>query len=67
MVPRTVLTASITEQTVTSGSGFNLTTADVTFPNPFQVSSDVNKIRIVDAWTVDGGTNIFLKYIGEFA
>ena len=67
MVPRTVLTASITEQTVTSGAGFNLTTADVIFPAPFQVSSDVNKIRIVDAWTVDGGANIFLKYIGEFA
>jgi hypothetical protein len=67
MVPRTVLITAITEQTVTGGAGFNLTTADSTFPNPFQVSSDVNKIRIIDAWTVDGGTNIFLKYIGEFA
>jgi hypothetical protein len=67
MVPRTVITTSITAQTVASASGLNLTTADSTFPNPFQVSSDVNKIRIVDAWTVDGGTNIFLKYIGEFA
>jgi hypothetical protein len=67
MVPRTVLTTAITEQTVTSVSGLNLTTADVTFPYPFQVSSDVNKIRIVEAWTADGGTNIFLKYLGEFA
>jgi hypothetical protein len=67
MVPRTVITTSITEQTVASASGLNLTTADSTFPAPFQVSSDVNKIRIVEAWTADGGTNIFLKYLGEYA
>ena len=67
MVPRTVLTTSNTGQTVAAASGLNLTMSKVVFPTTFQVSSDVNKIRIVDAWTVDGGANIFLKYIGEFA
>jgi hypothetical protein len=67
IVPRTVITTSNSSQTVAGASGLTLTMAKITFPTTFQVSSDVNKIRIVDAWTVDGGTNIFLKYIGEFA
>jgi hypothetical protein len=67
MVPTTVVSASISPQAIAGGSGLTLTTANTVFPTPFTVSSDVNKIRIVDAWTSDGGTNIFIKYLGEYA
>jgi hypothetical protein len=67
MVPTTVVSASISPQTITSGSALTLTTANTVFPTPFTVSSDVNKIKIVEAWTSDGGTNIFIKYLGEYA
>ena len=63
----TVLTVFCSSQVITPATGLTITTSDGIFPYPFQVSNDVNKIRIVEAWTSDGGTNIFLKYIGEFA
>jgi hypothetical protein len=63
----TVLTVLCSSQIITTAAGLTITTSDGVFPFPFEVSSDVNKIRIVEAWTADGGTNIFLKYLGEFA
>lgn len=35
------------------------------FPQPFTVASSVQKL--VRLWTVDGGTNIFADYIGEYS
>jgi hypothetical protein len=67
MVPTTVVSASISPQAIAGGSGLTLTTANTVFPTPFTVSSDLNKIKIVEAWTSDGGTNIFIKYLGEYA
>ncbi len=34
------------------------------FPSPLSVTSD--KVKVVDAWSIDGGTTIYLNYIGEF-
>lgn len=68
MVPRTVVNVTMTaSQTVSAASGLTITTADTQFPTPFQLTSDVNKRRIVEAWSSDGGANIFLKYLGEYA
>jgi hypothetical protein len=34
------------------------------FPSP--LTATYNKITVVDAWSVDGGTTIYLNYVGEF-
>lgn len=67
ITPTTVITADIDSQTVSSSSGLTITTANTTFPEPLAVSSDVNKIKVIEAWTADGGTNVFIKYLGEYA
>lgn len=67
IVPTTVLTADIDPQTVSNASGLTLTTANTTFPTPFTVSLDTTKVKIVEAWTADGGDNVYLKYLGEYA
>lgn len=68
MVPRTKLSLSLdNSQTITRTSNLNITTADSAFPDPFVVSSDVNKSRFVEAWTADGGATVFMKYLGEYA
>ena len=34
------------------------------FPSPLTVT--YGKMTVVDAWSVDGGTTIYLNYVGEF-
>ena len=36
------------------------------FPNPFNLNINAN-FRVVEAWTYDGGSNVFLKYLGEYS
>ena len=36
------------------------------FPSPFVLNSG-GTMRVVEAWTYNGGTTVFLKYLGEFA
>jgi len=68
--PTTTIEASLpasSSQVITGSSSVVLSASKAVFPTPFTVSSDVNKIKIVEAWTSDGGTNIFIKYLGEYA
>ena len=71
MVPRTVLGTSFSNQVVTAADGvvttLTLTTSDVTFPTPFTVNADPTKVRIVEAWTSNGGVTVYMKYLGEYA
>jgi hypothetical protein len=67
IVPRVTLAISFPSQISTSGAGLTITTSDNVFPTPFTVDSDINKVKLVEAWTADGGATIFLKYLGEFA
>ena len=71
MVPRTVLGTTFSNQIVTAVDGvvttLTLTTSDVSFPDPFTVSSDPTKVRIVEAWTSTGGVTVYMKYLGEYA
>jgi hypothetical protein len=67
IVPRETVAVGCTSQVITSGSGLTITTSADMFPVPFTVDADVNKTKIVEAWTTDGGATIFLKYLGEFA
>ena len=55
------LTVSNLEKITINGSG------DVEAEKLETVDADVNKTKIVEAWTTDGGATIFLKYLGEFA
>lgn len=48
-------------RTVSFGGNIKLATG---FPSPLTVSN--TKIKVVDAWSVDGGDTIYLNYIGEF-
>ena len=36
------------------------------FPNPFTLNANSNAIRVVEAWTYNGGADVYLKYLGEF-
>ena len=67
VVPTTVLTVSCSSQIIVNAAGLTLSTAIDSFPTPFKVSNDANKIKIVEAWTTDAGANIFIKYLGEYA
>ena len=70
MEPTTTIHASLpaaSSQVITGSSSVILSASKALFPSTFTVSSDVNKIKIVEAWTSDGGTNIFIKYLGEYA
>ena len=29
-------------------------------------SNTANNVKVIEAWTVDGGTNVYIRYIGEF-
>ena len=39
---------------------------DGAFPSPFIVNS-TGYHRVVEAWTYDGGTTVFLRYLGEYS
>ena len=71
MVPRTVLGTTFSNQIVSSVDGvattLTLTTSDVTFPTPFTVNADPTKVRMVEAWTSNGGVTVYMKYLGEYA
>jgi hypothetical protein len=67
VVPTTVLTVACSSQIIVNAAGLTLSTAIDSFPTPFTVSNDANKIKIVEAWTTDAGANIFIKYQGEYA
>jgi len=67
MVPTTVFTTIHSSQVVTSQDNLTLTTADSIFPTPFTVPTDTSRVRFVEAWTADGGNNVFIKYLGEYA
>lgn len=68
MEPTTAVQATLsTAQVITGSSSVILTASKDSFPSPFTVSSDVNRIKVVEAWTADGGANVFLKYLGEYA
>ena len=71
MVPRTVLGTTFSSQIVSSVDGvattLALTTSDVTFPTPFTVNADPTKVRMVEAWTSNGGVTVYMKYLGEYA
>jgi hypothetical protein len=71
MVPRTVLGTTFSSQIVSSVDGvattLTLTTSDVTFPTPFTVNADPTKVRMVEAWTSNGGVTVYMKYLGEYA
>jgi len=36
------------------------------FPVTFSVVGSSGKSKVIEAWTYDGGVNIFVKYLGEF-
>jgi hypothetical protein len=36
------------------------------FPDPLTVASFTKKYQVVEAWTFDGGANVFLQYLGEY-
>ncbi len=67
VVPTTVLTVACSSQIIVNAAGLTLSTAIDSFPTPFTVSNDANKIKIIEAWTTDAGANIFIKYLGEYA
>jgi hypothetical protein len=67
VVPTTVLTVTCSSQIIVNAAGLTLSTAIDSFPAPFTVSNDANKIKIIEAWTTDAGANIFIKYLGEYA
>lgn len=64
--PTTIITAAHDSQVVTGQSNLTLTTSDTAFPTPFTVSLDTSRVRFVEAWTADGGDNVYLKYLGEY-
>lgn len=33
---------------------------------PVSLTVEYGKIKVVDAWTIDGGTTVYMNYIGEF-
>ena len=67
IVPRVTIEISCPTQISTSGAGLTVTTSDNVFPTPFTVDADVNKVKLVEAWTIDAGATVFMKYLGEFA
>lgn len=67
IVSRVTLEISSSSQVATSGAGLTITTSDNVFPTPFTVNADVNKVKLVEAWTIDAGATVFMKYLGEFA
>jgi hypothetical protein len=38
---------------------------DNAFPNPFTLNLN-GKHKVIEAWTYDGGDNVYVKYLGEF-
>lgn len=51
----------------TEAGGTILKSGDgATFPSPFILNIS-GAMRVVEAWTYNGGTTVFLKYLGEFA
>lgn len=67
IVARITLEISCPNQVASSGAGLTITTSDNVFPTPFTVDADVNKVKLVEAWTIDAGATVFMKYLGEFA
>ena len=52
--------------TFTTASGAILKSGDgAAFPSPFILSTN-STFRVVEAWTYNGGTSVYLKYLGEF-
>jgi hypothetical protein len=58
---RLIFTADTGTQNVTFGGNVIYATG---FPSPLTVSS--TKIKVVEAWSIDGGNDIYMHYIGEF-
>lgn len=67
MVPRTVLVTNFTSQTVTAASGLTLTTNSQGLSDPFVVSANTSRVKIVEAWKQPYSDVVYIKYIGEFA
>lgn len=39
---------------------------DNSFPSPFTLPSNAGKNRIIEVWSHNGGSTVYLKYLGEF-
>jgi len=57
-----------TERTVTfQPSNTGVLLYDSNFQTPFKVNTNfAGKQQVVDVWSFDGGTTVFLKHVGEF-
>ena len=57
----------ITVTFATEAGGTILRSGDgAAFPSPFTLNIN-GAFRVVEAWTYNGGTSVYLKYLGEFA
>jgi hypothetical protein len=62
----TVAARTVTFSTEAGGSLHYSGADGGVFPSPFTLNiSGVHKV--VDAWTYDGGTNVYIKYVGQFS
>jgi hypothetical protein len=50
--------------TLTTVNGGNLKLA-TGFPSPFNIGT-TGKIEVIEAWTIDGGANVYVKLVGEW-
>lgn len=55
-------TYTITFTAISGGTIFK----DSDFPGTLTINIDGVSRQFIDVWTTDGGTNIFMKYLGEF-
>jgi hypothetical protein len=61
---------TVSNRTVTfstqAGGSLHYNSDAGTFPSPFILNAD-GKHYVIDAWTYDGGTNVYIKYVGKFS
>lgn len=53
-------------KTVTLSTSSGTIKYDDAFPTPFVLPADGNVERIIEAWTLNGGLTVYLKYLGDF-
>jgi hypothetical protein len=67
LVPRTVLTTTFDSQTVSALGSLTLTTNVPGVSDPFIVSAESSRAKVIEVWKQPYSDVLFLKYLGEFA
>lgn len=67
MVARTVLTTTFDSQTVSALASLTLTTNVPGVSDPFIVSAESSRAKVIEVWKQPYSDVLFLKYLGEFA